>query len=101
MINSTTIKLPAQEWERIIQLGVENHIKELESELERATEKVQAFEAKYKTTFPQLEKTGLPENGDIQEHEDYVEWSSWEGYLAEVKSKLTSLRALVEPSNVR
>jgi hypothetical protein len=101
MINSSSIKLPPQEWERIIELGVENHIKELESELARTAEKIRAFEAKYKMSFAQLEAIGLPENSTTVEHEDYVEWSSWEGYLAELKSKLTSLRALVEPSNVR
>lgn len=101
MINSTSIKLPPQEWERIIELGVENHIKELESELARTSERIQAFEAKYKMTLIRLEEAGLPENSTAIEHEDYVEWSSWDGYLTELKSRLASLRALVEHSNVR
>lgn len=100
MINSTMVKLPTQEWERIIQLGVDSHIEELELELVRATEKIRAFETKYHMTFERLERVGLPDNAGLEEHEDYVEWSSWEGYAAELTKKLNSLRALAEP-NVR
>jgi hypothetical protein len=100
MINSTVIKLPAQEWERIIQLGIENHIRELELELARANERVADLEAQYKTTLKQLDEAGLPENAGLREHEDFVEWSSWESYRNELQAKLTNLRALVATSDV-
>jgi hypothetical protein len=96
MINATTVKLPVQEWDRILQLGVTSHIKELESELSRAVEQIRRFEGKYRTTFARLREAGLPESAGLEEHEDFVEWSSWEGYAAEVEAKLANLHALVE-----
>lgn len=99
MIDSTMVKLPAQDWERILQLGVDSHAKELESELARALENIRRLEAKYRMTFARLEQVGLPENAGREEHEDYVEWSSWEGYRLELEEKLTNLRALDRVSN--
>lgn len=96
MIQTTSVKLPAQEWERIIQLGLDGHIEELESELARVSAKIQTFEVKYKMTFERLNEIGLPDNAGLEEHEDYVEWSSWEGYLAELNDKLVKLRALTQ-----
>ncbi len=96
MIESTGVKLPAQEWERIIQLGMDGHIKELESELARTIKNIQMLEVKYKMTFARLEEVGLPDNAGWKEHEDYVEWSSWEGYRTELNDKLDKLRALAQ-----
>ncbi len=96
MIELTGIKLPAQEWERIIQLGTDGHIKELEFELARSVKNIQTLETKYKMTFARLEEVGLPDNAGLEEHEDYVEWSSWEGYRAELNDKLDKLRALAQ-----
>ncbi len=96
MINSTTAKLSARDWERIMQLGVDSHIKELESELARVAEKIKGLEAKYRMTFARLEQVGLPDNAGVEEHEDYVEWSGWEGYQIELREKLSNLRALVQ-----
>lgn len=101
MINSIAVRLPAQEWKHIFRLGVDEHIKELESELARATEKIKTFEAKYKMSFARLEQVGLPNNAGLEAHEDYVEWSSWEGYHVEIESKLDNLRSLVGNANVR
>jgi len=99
MIDSTMVKLPAQDWERILQLGVGSHTKELEDELARALQNIHKFEAKYRMTFARLEEVGLPDNAGLEEHEDYVEWSSWEGYRLELESKLKNLRALGQVSN--
>ena len=99
MINSTAIKLSSEEWGRIIQLGIDSHIKELESELERAMTRIKEYETKYRMTFVRLNEVGLPDTAGLEEHEDYVEWSSWEGYIAELNTKLDNLHALAETSN--
>lgn len=99
MIDSTRIKLPVQDWERIFQLGVDSHAKELQSELARTLENIRRLETKYQMTFARLQQVGLPENAGREEHEDYVEWSSWEGYRLELEEKLANLRALERISN--
>ena len=99
MITATAVRLAPKEWERIIQLGADRHIEEVNSELDRAREKILEFETKYKMSFTRLEQVGLPDDAGLEEHEDYVEWSGWEGYAVELKEKLDNLQALVANSN--
>lgn len=96
MLNHAAIKLPTKEWERIVRLGTERHLEELEAELQVARQYIAAFERKYGLTFDRLQQVGLPDDAGLEAHEDYVEWSSWEGRAAELKSKLEELQAIVE-----
>lgn len=82
-----------------MRLGVNRHTEELQGELARTLENIRHLETKYRMTFAHLQQVGLPENAGREEHEDYVEWSSWEGYRLELEEKLANLRALERISN--
>lgn len=99
MVTGSAIQLSTQEWQHIVQLGAERHIQELEEALQKAQQQITAFEAKYGTCFACLQETGLPEDAGLEAHEDYVEWSSWEGHHADLQEQLDRLRALLEPTS--
>ncbi|MBM3133932.1 MAG: hypothetical protein FJZ89_01305 [Chloroflexi bacterium] len=96
MPDHAAVKLPTTDWERIVRLGTERHLEELEAELQVARQHIAAFERKYGLTFARLQQVGLPDDAGLEAHEDYVAWSSWEGRAAELKSKLEELQAIVE-----
>ena len=95
MLNYSAVRLPSQEWEHIIRLGTERHAEELEGKLRIARAHIAEFERKYRMTFAQLQRVGLPDDAGLEAHEDYVEWSSLEGYAAELEGKLTELQTIV------
>ena len=78
-------------------LGVERHIQELEAQLKEAQQQIASFELKFGMSFAGIQQEGLPEDADWQAHEDYVEWSSWEGLQIDLEQQLESLRAIPEP----
>ena len=48
MVTDDVIQLPTKVWQRIVQLGVERHIQELEAQLEEAKQQIAGFERKYR-----------------------------------------------------
>ena len=49
---------------------------EEKNNLREALDKIRSFEDKYKLSFSDFERS-MPLQGDVQLHEDYVEWSFW------------------------
>ena len=98
MTTSNAIQLSTQEWQHIVQLGMERHIQELEEQLAEAQQEIARFEQKFVTSFARLQETGLPEDASIKAHEDYVEWSSWEGRQADLQEQLAKLHAMLRPT---
>jgi len=96
-VTNSAIQLPTQIWQHVVQLGVERYIQELEDQLREAQQQIAEFEHQYGTSFARLQEVGLPEEAGLKAHEDYVEWSSWEGYQAELQERLKKLRAMLEP----
>ncbi len=78
----------------IVSIGVAFRRLRLEKRLARAQTKVQAFKARYNTTFNQLESDGLPDDADYAMHEDYVEWHYWSRMLERTRKTLDMLAAL-------
>ena len=99
MVTDGVIQLPTEVWHRIIQLGVERHIQELEAQQAEARQRIAEFERKFGMSFVRLQREGLPEGADLPAHEDYVEWSSWEGLQVDLEQQLENLRAMPEPSS--
>ncbi len=99
MVTNSTIQLPTQVWQHIVQLGVERHIQELEDQLREAQQRIAEFEHQYGMPFARLQEVGLPEDADLEAHEDYVEWSSWEGHRAELQERLEKLRPMLGPTH--
>ena len=100
MVTNSAIQLPTQVWQHIVQLGVERHIQELEDQLEEAQQRVAGFEQRFGMSLAHLQEVGLPNDAGLQAHEDYVEWSSWEGYQAELQEQLGKVRAMLGPTGV-
>jgi chromosome condensin MukBEF ATPase and DNA-binding subunit MukB len=88
------IKLPIQDWDRILQLGADSRTHELQAELSRAQQAVARFEARFGMSLTDLEKIGLPTNADFETHAAYIEWQSWEIRRTDLQKRLTTLHSL-------
>lgn len=93
-LSLTPIKLPMQDWDRILQLGADSRVRELQDELNRAQQSIAKFTSRFGMSFAQLEKTGLPTTADFETHEAYIEWHSWETRYADLQKRLTAIRSL-------
>ena len=93
-LSLTPIKLPIQDWDRVLQLGAESRVRELQDELKRAEQAIAKFEARFGMPLVKLEKVGLPSNAGFETHEAYIEWHSWETRRADLQKRLTTLRSL-------
>jgi hypothetical protein len=56
----SVIQLPTEVWQRIVQLGVERHIQELEAQLEEAQQQIAEFGRKFGMSFVDLEQEACP-----------------------------------------
>jgi len=99
MVTNSAIQLPTRVWQHIVQLGVERHIQELEDQLRETQQRIAEFEHQYGMSFTRLQEVGLPEDAGLEAHEDYVEWSSWEGHQAELQERLEKLHEVLEPTH--
>lgn len=90
----TPIKLPIQDWDRILQLGADSRTHELQDELNHAEKSIAEFEARFGMSLTNLEKAGLPVNASFETHEAYIEWHSWEIRRADLLKRLTTLQSL-------
>jgi len=81
---------------RLLELGAPLLRTEAEGRLALAERKIKTFELKYGTDFVELEHKGLPEDADIEMHEDFVEWSGWQRTLEETRQVIASLQPIVE-----
>ena len=91
---STPIKLPIQDWDRILQLGSDSRTHELQDELSQAEEAIAKFETRFGKSLPELEKIGLPADADFEIHDGYIEWQSWEIRRVDLQKRLATLQAL-------
>jgi hypothetical protein len=94
MLDQATVRLSSPEWARIIRLGTERHIQELSGELRNAHQRIDELERKYGMSFARLQRIGLPDDAGLEAHEDYVEWSSLEGYVVELTEKMAGLQSV-------
>ncbi len=92
MLTDSVVQLPDQVWQHIVQLGAEGYIQELQDQLGEAQQRIAEFERQYGMSFDRLQKVGLPKDAGLKVHEDYVEWSSWEGHQTEFREGLEKLR---------
>ncbi len=90
----TPIKLPLQDWDRILQLGADRRTHELQDELEHAEQAIAQFTERFGMSLPELEKVGLPPTASFETHEAYIEWQSWETRRADLQNRLITLQAL-------
>lgn len=90
----TPIKLPIQDWDRILQLGADSRTQELQDELNQIGEATSKFEKKFGKTFAELEKAGLPVNADFETHDAYIEWQSLEIRRTDLQKRLNTLQSL-------
>lgn len=69
---------------RAIRNLAKTKIEEDKQQLEEAKKHIQDFETLYKMTFETF-KENFPPEGNVQVHEDFIEWSFW----IDVQKKLT------------
>lgn len=90
----TPIKLPIQDWDRILQLGADSRTQELQDELNQIGQAISNFEKKFGKTFAELEKTGLPVDANFETHDAYIEWQSLEIRRVDLQKRLETLHSL-------
>lgn len=90
----TPIRLPIQDWDRILQLGADSRTHELQDELNLAEQAIAKFEELFGMSFDSLDKAGLPINANFETHEAYIEWQSWEMRRADLQKRLATLQSL-------
>lgn len=88
--------LPAAEREAVISHGVALRLSDLRKRLFLAESKVRQFEEKYKTTLNRIEEGGLPDQADVNMHEDYVMWRHWFGVAERTRSDILLLEKIAE-----
>ena len=93
-LTPTSIKLPIQDWDRILQLGADSRTHELQNELNRAEQAIAEFEKQFGMPLANLEKAGLPANASFETHDAYIEWQSWEIRRVDLQKRLTILQSL-------
>jgi len=95
MDDYTAVTLDSQEWEQIVRLGVEQRIVQLQAELAQLERNVAAFKRTYGMSLEELQRIGLPDDASLHAHEDYVAWVACEHRLAEIRDRLSSLKAMI------
>jgi hypothetical protein len=90
----TPIKLPIQDWDRILQLGADRRTHELQDELNRAEQAIAEFERRFGMSLANQEKAGLPMNASFETHDAFIEWQSWEIRRADLRKRLNILHSL-------
>jgi hypothetical protein len=98
-IETSVSALPLEEQEKLARYGALVLAREMEGRLELAKRKLAEFERKYGMNLDRLNQVGLPENAGREEHEDWVEWSSWQGTQEETLEVLNHLRAILEATD--
>jgi len=68
---------------------------EEKNNLREALDKMRSFEDKYKLSFSDFEQN-MPPEGDVQLHENYVEWSFWIDVYERAANDLKHLQLLLE-----
>lgn len=68
---------------------------EEKNNLREALDKIRSFEDKYELSFSDFERS-MPPEGDVQLHEDYVEWSFWTDVYKRAANDLKHLHLLLE-----
>jgi len=94
VIESFFSSLPQDERVAIISYGVAVRLSDLRKRLFLAESKVKYFEGKYQTTLVELDSDGLPDDADLEMHEDYILWHHWAEVIEKTKETLTSLEKI-------
>jgi len=77
LLNKVVKELPPEEQEELIKRGAFLRLTELKKRLDIAKLRIKEFGIKYRTTFTELSKRGLPETAGYEMHEDFMEWKHW------------------------
>lgn len=99
-VDTSLAALLPPERERLTLYGARLLLTEMEGRLALATRELARFETKYGTTLTGLAETGLPDEADLETHEDYVEWSGWQATVDETSQTLDILRSILEAAHV-
>ncbi|HDN79183.1 MAG TPA: hypothetical protein ENG33_01800 [Chloroflexi bacterium] len=85
------ITLEVQEWDRIVQLGTIQRLRQLKAELEEIEKTIADFERRYGMTLAELRVKGLPDDADRQAHEDFADWVACENRRKELMERISKL----------
>ncbi len=77
----------------IITHGMAFYLSSLKKRLFFTEAKMIEFEKKYNTTLNQIESKGLPDDANIEMHEDYIMWHHWHNLGSKLKDKILTLKA--------
>ncbi len=93
-IESRFLSLTQEEKTAVITHGVAMRISDLKKRLFLAESKVRSFEEKYQTKLDVLEASGLPDDADMDMHEDYIMWHHWTEEAINTENKVRELESI-------
>ena len=93
-IESGFSSLSPEEKTAVINHGVAVLFSNLNNRLLLANSKIHFFEDQYGMTISELEQKGLPDNADVDMHEDYILWHHLSDVAQEVSKQIASLRPI-------
>jgi hypothetical protein len=88
--------LPPEEREAIISHGVTIVLSNLKKRVFLAESKVRYFEGKYNVSLADLDTNGIPDDADLEMHEDYVMWHHWDKVAQKIKKEIVSLEEIAQ-----
>ena len=88
--------LPPEEREAIISHGATLVLSNLKKKLFLAESKARDFEGKYDVTLAHLDAEGIPDDADLEMHEDYVMWHHWDKVAQKIKRDIASLEEIAQ-----
>ena len=91
------VRFKSEKREEVL-LGAIRHValaklKEEKKGLKEAMGHIKRYEKKYKMAFSEFEKQ-MPPGGDVETHEDYVDWSFWVDVYGKTKDDVEKLETL-------
>jgi len=89
------LALPQAERQTIISYGAALRLADLRKRLFLAKSKVRYFADKYHTHLTDLDANGLPDDADVELHEDYIMWHHWAAVADQVKNDIAALQGVV------
>ena len=95
-VERTFLSLPGEEREAIISLGAALRLSYLRKRLFLAESKVLYFKERYGATLAQLDVEGLPDDADVEMHEDFIMWHHWAEVINKIRKDIASIEKIAQ-----
>ncbi len=93
-IETRFYSLPKADKISVITHGAALLLAEWKKRLFLAESKIRHFREKYHTELSHIEEKGLPDDADVEMHEDYIAWHHWTDAFLKAKKAISDLEPI-------